>query len=269
MFGIIPVSENIDLKDVKTLQVSSSEKRFWEPWVTAALGFAVFVAHSITQITTVILFAVWKFGSIPQGDVSLLIEKVESKLGLVLALAVITSAIIGTGLVVLFVRLRGKISIAEYLGFRAISVKTLFLSLAVAVGFLLLSEGFSAITESSSGIDLQINAYKTSLWPPLLFIAVVLIGPAFEEIFFRGFLFEGFRQSRIKIIGTIILTTLLWTSLHLQYDLYGMATIFVLGIIIGIMRFRTNSLWSCLLIHFVVNLTAMIQTVLVVNGILN
>ena len=269
MFGIIPVSENVDLQDGKPLQVSSPENIFWGPWLTAALGFAVFAAHSITQIATLVIIVGVKLVSNPENGIRQITGIIEGKLGLILALAVITSTIVGIGLIVLFVRLRGKISIAEYLGFRAITLKTLLLSLAVAIGFLFLSEGFSTITGSSSGTDLQINAYKTSIWPPLLFIAVVLVGPAFEEIFFRGFLFEGFRQSRIKIIGTIILTALLWTSLHLQYDLYGMATIFVLGIIIGIMRFRTNSLWSCLLIHFVVNLTAMIQTALAVNGILN
>jgi uncharacterized protein len=268
MFGVIPASENVDLQVGGNWQVASPEKKFWGPWATAGLGFVVFMLHSVTQIATLVIIVGVKLARNPESDISQFTGIIEGELGLILALAVITSTIVGVGLIILFARLPGKISISDYLGFRAVSGKTLLWSLAIAIGFLLLSEGFGTITGTSSNTDLQINAYKTSMWPPLLFFAVVVIGPAFEEIFFRGFLFEGFRNSRIKIVGTIILTSLLWTTLHIQYDFYGMITIFVLGIIIGIVRFRTNSLWSCLLIHFLVNLTAMIQTTLIVNGIL-
>jgi uncharacterized protein len=268
MFTIIPAPENIGPQLEGPLPVAFAEKKYWGAWATAGLGFAIFILHSITQVITLVLYLAIKLANSPEADFSLIAGIVENKLGLILALAVIASTIVGVAFVVLFARLPGKISVSDYLGLRGISGKTILWSLAIAIGFLLLSEGFSTITGSSSNTELQVNAYKTSMWPPLLFFAVVIAGPAFEEIFFRGFLFEGFRNSRIGIAGTIFLTTLLWTTLHIQYDIYGMVTIFVLGIVIGVVRVRTNSLWSCLLIHFVVNLTAMVQTALIVNGTL-
>ena len=90
--------------------------------------------------------------------------------------------------------------------------------------------------------------------------------PVFEEILFRGFWFEGFRDSRIKIVGAILFTSLLWTLLHVQYNVWGMTSIFILGLIIGIVRYLTNSLWCCMLIHIVVNLAAIIQTAYVVGN---
>jgi uncharacterized protein len=86
----------------------------------------------------------------------------------------------------------------------------------------------------------------------------VIFAPAFEEALFRGFLFAGFSQSRIGVPGTVILTSLLWASLHIQYDLYNIAMIFFLGIGLGIVRAKTNSLWSTFLMHGFWNLVAVI-----------
>ena len=244
---------------------SGDKSPFWGPWITTGFGFAIFFVHSITQIVTVAIYGVVLLIISPQKDISLLISAVESELGLILSFAIIASSIVGTVFIILVIKLRRSVSVAEYLGFRVTTLKTLLISLAVAVGFLLLSEAFSLIPGYSSNNDFQINIYKTSIWPPLFFIAVVLVAPVFEEILFRGFWFEGFRESRIKIVGAILFTSLLWTLLHVQYNIWGMTSIFILGLIIGIVRYRTNSLWCCMLIHIVVNLAAMIQTAYVVG----
>ena len=86
-----------------------------------------------------------------------------------------------------------------------------------------------------------------------------------EEILFRGFLFEGFRQSRIGVMGTIGLMAFVWALLHLQYGVYDIATVFVLGLVLGIARFKTDSLWSPLLMHSFVNLIATLEVAINVN----
>ena len=47
--------------------------------------------------------------------------------------------------------------------------------------------------------------------------------PVFEELFFRGFLLEGFRRTFLGTTGAVVLTSLLWAVIHTQYDLYYMA----------------------------------------------
>ena len=113
------------------------------------------------------------------------------------------------------------------------------------------------------------EAYKTSVWPALFGLAVVIFAPLFEEAFFRGFLFAGLLQSRLGSTGTIALTALSWAVLHIQYDLYGIATILVLGVVLGIVRLKMNTLWAPLILHSFWNFLAFIITALYVTNIIS
>jgi hypothetical protein len=57
----------------------------------------------------------------------------------------------------------------------------------------------------------------------------------------------------------VVLMALVWSSLHIQYDAYGMASIFVLGLVLGTVRIKTGSLWGPLLMHALWNLAATVQ----------
>lgn len=96
---------------------------------------------------------------------------------------------------------------------------------------------------------------------PLLWLALIVAAPFSEEFLFRGFLFTGLKESRLGAYGTILITSLIWASIHAQYDLYGITTIFVAGIFLGFARLKTNSIWLCVLLHGLMNLIATLQTV--------
>jgi membrane protease YdiL (CAAX protease family) len=117
----------------------------------------------------------------------------------------------------------------------------------------------SASAEASNS-SFMTETYQTAGWLPLLWAAVVLFAPVFEETFFRGFLFAGIERSRFGSVGTIILTSLVWASLHLQYNFIGMATIVILGLVLGTVRLKTHSLWPSILIHVFWNATALVVT---------
>ena len=87
----------------------------------------------------------------------------------------------------------------------------------------------------------------------------------FEEIFFRGFLFQGIRYSRLGPIGAIGITSFFWAAIHLQYDIYGIATIFALGILFGIARLKTGSIHLLMVMHSLASLVATIEMVLSVH----
>lgn len=63
--------------------------------------------------------------------------------------------------------------------------------------------------------------------------------------------------------------SLLWSLLHTQYDLYEIAMIFAHGIVLGIARIRTDSLWSPLLLHSLGNLIATVEVAININRLLN
>jgi len=89
----------------------------------------------------------------------------------------------------------------------------------------------------------MVHVYETASVAPLLWVALIAAAPLFEEVFFRGFLFEGFQHSKLGPIGTVWLTSLGWTVLHLQYGTYELGTIFVLGILFGVARLKTRSIY--------------------------
>ncbi len=104
-----------------------------------------------------------------------------------------------------------------------------------------------------------INAYQSTTSLALLWIALIIAAPLFEEFMFRGFLFSGWLSTKLKATGTILLTSIIWTLMHVQYDLVHLLAIFVYGIVLGLARYRTRSLITPLVMHGAINLVALVQ----------
>lgn len=89
--------------------------------------------------------------------------------------------------------------------------------------------------------------------PLLLFLGVAIGAPLVEEFIFRGVLWRGWRDSRMGMVGTLTMTSLLWASLHVQYPAVIICYIFVLGLLLGWAREKTGSLWVPVWMHAVNN----------------
>ncbi|MFC1958577.1 lysostaphin resistance A-like protein [Chloroflexota bacterium] len=242
--------------------------RVWGFWATAGFGLVISVVYFVTAIIVAVAFIVVRIISGSTFSLSQLGETLGDN-GLFLSLATFATTIVCVGLITIIVKVRRGATIVEYLGFRRITRKTMFIFLAVSAGFIILSDCLSLILGKPLNSEFMVNTYNTSVWPPLFWVAVIIFAPAFEETFFRSFLFEGFRQSRIGLIGTIGLTALIWAILHMQYDIYGIVTIFVTGILLGIVRFKTGSLWSPLLMHVFFNFVATLQVAININSLVS
>lgn len=211
----------------------------------------------LVQIAVAIVYGFVEGISDPDFDSSVFAENLDSD-GLFLSIATIVAAVICIGLIILFVKLRKGITVSEYLALKPITRKHIFIVIGVFLGLLILAGIASFFMGETEDSEFTLEVYNTSVWPVLFGIAVVVFAPVFEETLFRGFLFAGLRQSFIGTAGAIVLTALMWTLLHLQYEVAGMSIIFVLGIILGIVRYKTGSLWTVILIHALWNLFAVI-----------
>ena len=109
--------------------------------------------------------------------------------------------------------------------------------------------------------EFMTEAYS-SVHPALLFVALAFAAPVFEEIFFRGFIFGGLESSGASTVSAAVLSSLAWSAIHLQYDLYGVVTIFMLGMLLASARTKTGSLVPCLAMHGLANVIAFTQAVL-------
>ena len=257
--------------DMTEIEEPKTEKKLWGAWATVGLGLAVFVVSLVTETMVVMVFTFTKLLSYLQSSPDPLqfeelmnaIETIlATQVGLITALAACASAVICVGLIVLFARIRKGVSIAEYLGLKRITVKQILAVLAIMAGFIILSDGLGLLLDRPIFSEFVVTIYSTSVWPALLWVALIIFVPIYEETFFRGFLFEGFRQSRLGPIGAVGLTSLVWALLHIQYDFFSMVIIFILGILFGVVRIKTGSLWSTLIMHAFTNMVALLQVAL-------
>lgn len=92
---------------------------------------------------------------------------------------------------------------------------------------------------------------KSPIW---LILAAVIVAPLVEETFFRGFLFQGFRQ-RYGWVAALLLSSGIFAASHL--DPVSFIPTFVLGAVLGYVYHRSNSLWTSIILHFLNNGFAM------------
>jgi uncharacterized protein len=114
----------------------------------------------------------------------------------------------------------------------------------------------------------QIIAYQTAHalgWLPALAIATVVAAPAGEEILFRGFLFRGWVRSSRSAMIAIPIISVIFASLHVQYNVYGMLQIFVVGLFFGWLRWRSGSTLLTMLCHATLNLESCLETLVKVQ----
>jgi membrane protease YdiL (CAAX protease family) len=102
---------------------------------------------------------------------------------------------------------------------------------------------------------------------PLLWLAIIVAAPVEEELLFRGFMFRGFIHEPRDALPAIILIALIWAMLHVQYDWFGRAQVFAIGALFGFVRWRTGSTTLVILLHMLLNLESVVETVIVMGWV--
>lgn len=130
-------------------------------------------------------------------------------------------------------------------------------TLAIGCGLLIFSYGIIFVhnlTLMLLGYDTQgdqiIQLFELIENPVWFFIVGALLAPLVEEIFFRGFLFQGFR-ARYGWVKSMLLSSAIFGFAHL--DPASLIPTFVLGCLLAYLYHRTNSVWPGVIIHVLVN----------------
>lgn len=89
--------------------------------------------------------------------------------------------------------------------------------------------------------------------------AVVIAAPAAEELVFRGLLFSRLLESPLGSAGAVILPSVGFALLHVQYRLPERLLIFVDGLFFGFVRLATGSTLLALVLHSAGNLYAVAE----------
>lgn len=141
----------------------------------------------------------------------------------------------------------------KYLGFRKFGSKVMGLGCGLLIGgyavillhnFILLKLGIDTQGES---ILRLIEMLESPGW---FFLVGIVFAPFVEEIFFRGFLFQGFRQ-KYGWVSAMLLSSAVFAAAHL--DPVSLIPTFILGLVLAYLYHRSNSLWPGIILHFLIN----------------
>jgi membrane protease YdiL (CAAX protease family) len=240
------------------------ETKPWGLWATLGFSAIIFAIFSALQIAVATAFFSFAKAQHPELDLEAYAKGLSSN-GFCIAMMVIVSGLICTPLMLLLIKLRKNISVKKYIGFKEPLKREWTQWLLILAALLFLSDGISYLLHQPIVPPFMVGVYKTASSLPALLFAIIVVAPIFEEIFFRGFLFQGIRYSRLGPIGALGITSLLWAAIHLQYDIYGIMTIFALGLLFGIARLKTDSIHLSMIMHSLASLAATMETVLYVH----
>ena len=115
--------------------------------------------------------------------------------------------------------------------------------------------GTDAFTDWRGPWDFRPWQQAPLLASSLRVLAVCILGPLVEELLFRGIIFSWLRE-RVNVLPTVGLTAIAWSLLHYDYAWWVIAIIFVDGVILGVARWRTGSVFAPVIMHMLYNLYA-------------
>jgi CAAX protease family protein len=218
----------------------------------AATGWAVLVFVIAQAVVTTFVW-IWYSGHIPGSP--------QHYDGTVVALGALTINPLMVGLFWAVIRRHG-LDAGEYLGLTRFSLRhflTGVLALAaLAVALFAIAHFAKLDTVPPFQTDTYTSARRDGWLVPLL-LAAVVVAPIGEEIMFRGFLYRSWVRPG-SVVTPILVLTLLWTGMHLQYDWFGMLQVFLTGLLLGWLRWLSGSTSLTILLHVLVNLVATIET---------
>lgn len=160
------------------------------------------------------------------------------------------------GLVLFAARKRG-VSWRDDLGFKAPQARTWLIWLLLWAGWLVAGE----ILIRNFGLE---QAKPWPQYPALILLlrilAIGLVGPLAEETLMRGLVLHLLQRSRLGIVGAILLSSAAWAVMHYSYGLGTVLLIACDGMLLGLARHKTGSLWVPISMHVLGNLFSIYQS---------
>ncbi|MEF2148404.1 CPBP family intramembrane glutamic endopeptidase [Aquilutibacter rugosus] len=231
------------------LTISESNRPHWGVLGTTLWGIVLFGVFSIAQTVGALGAGIDTSQGTPTAqELERMLPQLVSN-GNVLIMATLLAFVVTVPLMLLVIRLKRGSSIRDYLALHAASLRDYVKWIAImAIAVVVLGLIGESMNEKSADAFTQ-GVFDSANNKVMLFLAVAVLAPVFEELFFRGFLYKGLANSRLGVNGAIVLTSLLWAVIHLQYDWYPIFMIFVMGVLLGLARHRTGSIGVPIAMH--------------------
>jgi membrane protease YdiL (CAAX protease family) len=235
------------------------QPRIWKFWGTSLWGLLLFAAMFAGQFALVAGFFI---GMGPPFDIASI--KAVASAGTVISLSVMMG--LPAVLAVLWLATRmARMPFADYLALRRTSWSDLLIGIVALIvliaGWDLMARAVGHDASPGFMVDVLKSAQADgALW--LLVIAFAVAAPVTEELMVRGFLYRGWSESALGPLGAIVLSSLVWTAMHAQYyDWFLFSEVMSIGLLLGYMRYRSNSTWLTIIMHGINNFAATLQSI--------
>lgn len=230
-----------------------------EPWgllATIAWGVAGFCIWFAVQFAVILGYVMTH----PETGDAAVMQAMATN-GFLLALVTIVAGPAWIAVTAIAARWRGW-RVADYLALVAPRRSEFAFGFACMAALLIAFDVLTYATGRDVVPTFMLESYKTARASGslvLFFLAVVIIGPVTEEIVFRGFLFRGLNASFLGLAGTLIVTSVAWALMHVQYDWLIIVQIFLIGLLLGWLRWASGSTLLTITLHVLANFVATIQ----------
>ncbi len=251
----------------KSFDVNSETRKPWKLWGTCLWTGAAIAAWAAVQLLVIAALLFW----FDVGE-DLTDPDVETFMSHAVAVSLVSIVAVPAELGVIWLAVRlARWRFADYLALVWPRQRDVMLGLLCLAVLLPAADVTSYLSGQPIVPDFVRNLYLTarssgSLW--LLAIALVVAAPLAEELVFRGFMFRGLASSRVGVLGAILIPSVIWALMHVQYSPFYILHIFIIGVVLGWLRWRSGSTTLTLILHGIINLVALVQIAIMVEWML-
>ena len=171
-------------------------------------------------------------------------------------LLTILSIFIGQGIMVLPVFIiiyLNNGSFSKSFRIKPIPLNSIFPIVILSLGTIILSDEIDRLISIVFPVPdyieklVEFVQFDTPLYALILILATVIIAPFSEEILFRGFLQKFLEKHWQDVTKAVLVTSLFFAAVHMNPG--WIIQIYLLGIILGYLAWRTGSIFPGLILH--------------------
>jgi uncharacterized protein len=229
-----------------------------QPWgIPATIAWLLFAFLASVVVATAV-FAAW------QGDRANMRPSTYD--GVMITIGALASVPVQIAVLAFAARLR-RWTPADYLALNMPRRSETVFAVLCTIALMIVFDALMYVSGRDLVPPFQVEAYqsaKDSGWMLGLMLAIVVVAPVGEEIAFRGFLYRGLVRPGYEWLAIIVIS-LAWALLHIQYDWLGMAQIFAAGLTLGWFRWASGSTTLTIIMHVLINFEAMLETAIKVE----
>ena len=228
------------------------------PWgIPATIAWLLF-AFLVSVVVATGVFAAW------QGERANMPAVTYD--GVMISIGALASVPVQIAVLAFAARLR-RWTPADYLALNSPRRSEIVFAVLCTIALMIVFDGLMYVTGRDLVPSFQVEAYqsaKDANWLPAMMLAIIVVAPVGEEITFRGFLYRGLVRPGYERL-TIVVISLAWALLHIQYDWLGMVQIFAAGLALGWFRWASGSTTLTIVMHMLINFEAMLETAIKVE----